>query len=55
MSLVRPGVRLVFASVFRLQRALRHDDFPAFDLPMKAISAPVSSGRSEIEGALITK
>jgi len=44
---VRPGVLEVLASEFLPTSALRRDDFPTFDLPMRANSGWFSSGHPE--------
>ena len=43
---MRPGVFETRASVLRLVRALRSEDFPTLERPAKAISGGPSGGRS---------
>jgi len=44
MSWVFPGRPLVFAKLFRCINILMSDDFPTFDLPIKAYSGSLSLG-----------
>ena len=53
ISCVLPGVLLVLAILFLFTIALIAVDFPALDLPTKAISCPTSSGKSLAELALL--
>ena len=52
---VFPGVADTFASASLLDSMLIIDDFPTFDLPMKANSGNDSSGHESKSGALQSK
>ena len=55
IAFVLPGVLLVFASFLLPVMAFNTLDFPELDLPQKAISEPVSSGRFLIRKTLNKK
>ena len=48
MSFVFPGVPDIFANFFFWQIELIKEDFPTFDLPIKAYSGIKSEGQSSI-------
>ena len=55
MDWVLPGVLEVLASFFWFAKAFIKVDFPEFDLPHKAISFPVSEGKSLLSVAAHSK
>ena len=55
MDWVLPGVFEVLANFFWLAKALIKVDFPEFDLPQRAISLPVSEGKSLLSVAAQAK
>jgi hypothetical protein len=55
MIRVFPGVEEVLARFFLPVSKLIREDFPTFDLPVKAYSGITGGGRSLIFGLLLTK
>jgi hypothetical protein len=55
MVCVLPGLPEIFASPFLLTSIFNSDDFPTFDLPMKAYSGREGGGHWLIFALLVTK